>query len=55
MQSDEVSAEKYIQDLLHIPQNFRVLNIVSVGYPEKQREGKAFSELQFEKIRDNMF
>ena len=55
MQSDEVSAEKYIQDLLHIPQNFRVLNIVSAGYPEKQREGKAISELQFEKIRDNMF
>jgi len=53
--SGEVSSEQYIQELLNIPKNFRVLNIVSVGYADKQREGKAFNELQFEKIRENMF
>ena len=53
--SDEISAEKYIQDLLHIPEKFRVLSIVTIGYPEKMREGKTFEELQFEKVRINQF
>jgi len=53
--SDEISSEKYIQDLLDIPENFRILSIVTVGYPERTREGKPFEELQFEKIRMNKF
>ncbi|HYQ58553.1 MAG TPA: nitroreductase family protein [Draconibacterium sp.] len=55
MHSETVSAEKYIQDLLYIPANFRVLSIVTIGYPEKTRDGKPFDELQFEKIRLNNF
>lgn len=55
MHSAEISAEKYIQNLLEIPENFRVLSIVAVGYPLKIREGKPFKELQFEKIRINKF
>jgi nitroreductase len=55
MHSDEVSAEKYLQDLLNIPKYFRVLSIVTIGYPEKVRQGKSFNELQFEKIRINGF
>lgn len=55
MHSDSITAEKYIQDLLNIPDHFRVLNIVTVGYPEKLREGKSVEELQFEKIRINQF
>ncbi|WP_297097085.1 nitroreductase family protein [uncultured Draconibacterium sp.] len=55
MHDETVPAEKYIQDLLNIPENFRVLSIVTVGYPEKQRDGKPFEELQFEKIRMNDF
>ena len=55
MYSDSVSAEKYVQDLLNIPEHFRVLSVVTIGYPEKLREGKAFEELQFEKIRIYQF
>ena len=55
MHSEEIFAEKYIQDLLDIPENFRILSIVIIGYPEKLREGKPFEELQFEKIRINGF
>lgn len=55
MHSDTVSAEKYIQDLLNIPENFRVLNIVTIGYPIEERKGKPYEELQFEKIRTNNF
>jgi nitroreductase len=53
--SETVSSEKYIQALLNIPQHFRVLSIISVGYPVKWREGKNIEELQFEKIRINKF
>lgn len=55
MFSETVSSEEYMQDLLGIPQDFRVLSIVTVGYPAKLREGKPFEELQFEKIRMNQF
>lgn len=55
MHSDTISSEKYIQKLLDIPENFKVLSIVTVGYPIKSREGKSFSELEFEKIRNNKF
>jgi len=53
--SETVSAESYIQNLLGIPLHFRVLSIITIGYPEKWREGKAKEELQFEKIRINQF
>ncbi len=55
MHSETVSSEKFIQDLFNIPENFRVLSIVTIGYPEKGREGKPFEGLQFEKIRLNRF
>jgi len=51
--SNEISAEKYIQDLLNIPDHFRVLSIVTIGYAENPRAGKPFEELQFEKIKLN--
>ena len=55
MYSEEITSEKYIQELLNIPGKFRVLCIISIGYPEKSREGKTYEELQFEKIRWNKF
>ena len=55
MKTDELSSEKYIQNLLGMPENFRVLSIVTVGYPDQQRERKPFEELQLEKIRVNKF
>lgn len=53
--SATVSTEKYIQNLLHIPEQFKVLSMVTIGYPEKWREGKPAEELQYEKIRINGF
>ena len=55
MHSESVSSEKYIQNLLNMPEHFRVLSIVTIGYPEKPRTGKPTEELQFEKIRINGF
>jgi nitroreductase len=53
--SDAISSEKYVQDILDIPPHFRVLSIISIGYPAQQREGKKFEDLQFEKIKINKF
>jgi nitroreductase len=55
MYSEKITSEKYIQQLLNIPENYKVLSIVTVGYPEKPRTGKPFEELQFEKIKWNNF
>lgn len=55
MYSETVSSEKYIQQVLHIPENYKVLSIVSIGYAAKPREGKSFDELQPGKIRTNKF
>ncbi len=55
MHSEDYTAEKYIQELLSVPEHFRVLSIITLGYPAKPREGKAPEELQFEKIKSNRF
>lgn len=55
MYSETISSEEYIQELLDIPANYRVLCIISIGYPAQMREGKKFEDLQFEKIRSNRF
>jgi len=55
MHSETVSSKDFIQKLLNIPQNFRVLSMITIGYPAKLREGKPYEELQFEKIRINKF
>lgn len=53
--SESLTSEKYIQEVLTIPEKFRILSIITLGYSEKIREGKPFDELQFEKIRENTF
>ena len=55
MYSEIVTSEKYIQDLLLLPNNYRVLSIITIGYPGKKRSGKPFDELQLEKIKHNTF
>ena len=53
--SETQTSEKYIQELLDIPDHFRVLSIISLGYPVQQREGKSFEDLHFNKISLNRF
>ena len=49
------TAEQYIQQLFQLPSNFKVLNIIGLGYPAQTREGKPDKELQKEKIHSNQF
>jgi hypothetical protein len=50
-----MTSEKYIQQLLTIPEKYRVLSILAIGYPATARKGKSFEELKFDKIRTNRF
>ncbi len=53
--SETKTSENYIRELLEIPDYFKVLSIISIGYSDQQREGKAYEDLQFEKIKFNKF
>ncbi len=53
--SEGKSSEDYIRELLHIPAEYRVLSLVSIGYPQRVPEGKAKEDLNFGKIHQNGF
>ena len=55
MHSETKESEKYVSELLGIPNDYGVLSIIAIGYPESISESKPFSELQFDKIRINKF
>ena len=55
MHRDEVSAEKYVQDLLGIPSHLRLQAIVAVGYPAEEKEGHPQGSLDFGKIHAKRF
>jgi len=53
--NEEKSSESFVCETLQIPDGFRVLSIVSIGYPQRKAEGKPFTELNFGKIHRNRF
>ena len=53
--SKEKSAEKYIQELLHIPEYLRILSIVSVGLPAETKTPITKEQLDYTKIRYNAY
>ena len=53
--SEAKTSEAYICETLHIPEGFRVLSIVAIGYAQHAHESKPFSELNFGKIHTNGF
>lgn len=53
--SEEKTSEAFVCETLHIPEGFRVLSIVAIGYAQRAHEGKPFSELNFGKIHQNGF
>lgn len=53
--SEEKTSEEYITELLNIPEGFRVLSIVAIGYAQKTHDGRPTSDLDFRKIHCNGF
>ncbi|MEI7503765.1 MAG: nitroreductase family protein [Paludibacter sp.] len=55
-QKDEnTTTEEYIRELLNIPYNFAVLNIISIGYPNEERKPFDEEKLAKEKIHSENF
>lgn len=55
MREQTQSAEEYVQQLLEIPAQFRVLSIIAIGYAQKEKPGHAEDQLKFEKVHSNNF
>ncbi|MBN1822165.1 MAG: nitroreductase family protein [Prolixibacteraceae bacterium] len=53
--SENITSEAFIKNILQIPDKFKVLSIITIGYPERNLEGKRYEELQQRKIRLNRF
>ncbi|MFV0482688.1 MAG: nitroreductase family protein [Bacteroidales bacterium] len=55
-QHDEsTSAEEFIQDLLSIPANYKVLAIIGIGYFDKPKSPRSKESLKWDKIHENKF
>jgi nitroreductase len=49
--SGEITAEEYIQALLNIPRNLKVLSVISIGVPAEAKSSKLAEELDYAAIR----
>lgn len=45
-----LSANKYVKELLSIPDNMNVASIIAIGYPDEDKQGHTKESLQTEKI-----
>ena len=52
---DQQTAEDYVKNLLDIPQNLRVLNMVAIGYKNEDRKPYDEEKLQYDKIHWEKF
>jgi nitroreductase len=53
--TEMMSAERYIQNLLGLPQHIKVECMVSVGYPNEIKNQIANSELEYDKVKYNHY
>lgn len=52
---EKTTAEEYIRSLLNIPAQFAILNIISIGYPNEERNSHDEEKLQMQKIHYEIF
>jgi len=55
MFDEPTTSERYVQDLLRIPEHIKIQSVVAVGYPAETREPLAVQELKHWKIRANTY
>jgi len=49
------SSENYIRDLFHLPEQYRILCILSIGYPNEERKPFLTDKLDTTKIHSELF
>lgn len=52
---DNTTSESYIRELLDIPQQYAVMNIISIGYPDEERKPYDEEKLQTVKVHTEKF
>ncbi len=55
MHSDEKTSERYIAELLDIPDNLSVLCIIAIGYPDETKSPHPTEELEYENVQMDKF
>ncbi|HHW69861.1 MAG TPA: hypothetical protein GX392_00730 [Clostridiales bacterium] len=55
MYDDTKTSEKYIRDVLSIPDGIRVESIISIGYPDEEKSPHSEDELDYDKIYINRY
>jgi len=50
-----IKAEDYIKDLLKIPEKYKILSMISIGYKNENLRPHSEEELKFDKIHINKF
>ena len=53
--SGDTSAEEYVRDILKIPENYRVVCIIGIGYPLEKKSLYGSEIFEWEKVRYNGF
>mgnify|MGYP001068825179 CR=1 FL=1 len=51
----DVTSEEYIQAFLKIPDHIKVESIIAFGYPTEERSGVTKEELDYSKIRKDVY
>ncbi len=55
MHTEAMSAERYVQGLLGLPENLKVECMVSIGYPNETKKPVPESELDYAKVKHNQY
>jgi len=50
-----ITSESYVRQLLGIPENFAVLCIISIGYPDEEKKAHEIHKLAVDKIHSDKF
>jgi nitroreductase len=55
MHNDEMTAEDYVREVLNIPEQYSILCILAIGYPDETKEPYKLDQLPYEKVHTNGF
>ena len=53
--NEEISSDDFVRGVLNIPERFKVLSIVAIGYPDEDRDPSREEDLDFSVIKNNKY
>lgn len=53
--NEEISSDDFVREVLNIPERFKVLSIVAIGYPDESRDPSKEEDLDFSVIKNNKY